>query len=113
MRPKRRWRNTPEARRGIPSQGDGRHKGGADRPHLAASRTPIRFRVFWCLLLSSSVSFVVIKFCPFYQLGPPSYIFWNNHTKNRDSPKLMEFISLDPRPMYILVLELFLLFIHI
>jgi hypothetical protein len=27
--------------------------------------------------------------------------------KNRDSPKLVEFISLNPRPMYILVLEAF------
>jgi hypothetical protein len=33
--------------------------------------------------------------------------------ENRDSPKLVEFISINPRPMYILVLEPFLLFIHI
>jgi hypothetical protein len=95
------------------SRGAGRHAGGADRPHLAASRTPVCSHAFWCLLLSSSISFVTIKFCPFSQLGPPSYVFWINPAKNRDSPKLVKFVSLNPRPMYILVLEPFLLFIHI
>jgi hypothetical protein len=101
MHPRRRWKNTPEARGEFP-QGAGWPAGGAGQPHMSASHPLLRSRAFWCFLWSSSVYFVVIKFCPFSRIDPPSYVFWNNSTENRDSPRLMKFVSLNPSPMYIL-----------
>jgi hypothetical protein len=40
-------------------------------------------------------------------------VFWNNSAENKDSPKLVKFVSLNPRPMYILSFVPFLMFIQL
>jgi hypothetical protein len=84
--------------------------GGPTCHPLVLHFVPVSSGVFYSLLVytSSRSSFVL-----FSRISPPSYVFWNNPAENRDSPKLVEFVSLNPRPMYILVFVPFLLFIHI
>jgi hypothetical protein len=47
------------------------------------------------------VVFIVVKFCSISCFDPPCRFFWNNPAKNTDSPKLMEFISLNPKPLLV------------
>jgi hypothetical protein len=76
--------------------------GGAGRPHLAACRRPSWCGVFWCPLEPSGVVFVAVKFDSISHFDPPYQFFWNNPTENTDSPKLMEFISLNPKSLLVI-----------
>jgi hypothetical protein len=55
MHPWRQWKNTLEACGGFPPQGARRHRGEADRPHLAGSDLLPWHGVLWCLLEPSRV----------------------------------------------------------
>jgi hypothetical protein len=77
------------------AMGQGWPGGGADRPHMVAPRGVLRWRASWSLLGSSHVA-PVVEFHDFlWHLGPP-WMFCGY------SPKLMKFISLNPRPLLVI-----------
>ena len=66
--------------------------GGAGQPHMVAARLSFRCGVLWNLLVFVSLWISLIKSDILVHLD----VFWINPVENTDSPKLVEFVSLNP-----------------